>query len=87
MYDIIGKQLAQKGIHALSLASRILVKVWPKNLTLKKFMNCHKKHDDTWSVISAHWPKDTQLAYDYLKVKRLVLELLVQVVVVRRQSR
>ena len=70
MYDTIGEQLAQKGIHALSLDFRGFGESVTEEFDVGKIQALpQEKRRDAWQAMSAHWPKDVQLAYDYLKSK------------------
>jgi dienelactone hydrolase len=70
MYDNIGKQLAQQGIHALSLDFRGFGESVTKEFDVEKTQALPQEQQrEAWQILSAHWPKDVQLAYDYLKSK------------------
>jgi len=70
MYDDIGEQLAQKGIHALSLDFRGFGESVSEKFDIEKIQALpEEKQGDAWQAMSADWPKDVQLAYDYLKSK------------------
>lgn len=70
MYDKIGEQLAQKGIHALSLDFRGYGESVSDEFDMEKIRALsHEKRGDARQAMTAYWPKDVQLAYDYLRSK------------------
>lgn len=70
MYDKIGEQLAEKGIHALSLDFRGFGESVTEEFDVEKVQTLpQEKRREAWQVMSAQWSKDVQLAYDYLKSK------------------
>jgi dienelactone hydrolase len=70
MYKDIGEQLAQKGIHALSLDFRGFGESVNEEFDIEKVQALpEEKRREAWRTMSAHWPKDVQQAYDYLKSK------------------
>jgi len=70
MYDAIGEQLSQKGIHALSLDFRGFGESANEEFNAEKIQSLPRdKMRAAWSKMSESWPKDVQLAYDHLKSK------------------
>jgi dienelactone hydrolase len=70
MYNDIGKQLAQRGIHALSIDFRGFGDSISNEFnvtTLRKLPKAER--GQAWSKMSSHWPNDVQLAFNYLKQK------------------
>jgi len=70
MYNNIGEQLAQRGIHALSIDFRGFGESISNEFnvtTLRKLPKAER--GKAWSKISSHWPDDVQLAFNYLKAK------------------
>jgi dienelactone hydrolase len=70
MYDTMGQQLSEQGIHALSLDFRgfgesINVEFNVENLSALPQEERRKQ----WQVMSTHWPSDVKIAYDYLQSK------------------
>jgi len=63
MYDDIGKGLSLHGIHALSLDFRGFGESIDAETDMNKF-----GRNAIWEY-GKHWPKDTQLAYDFLRKK------------------
>jgi dienelactone hydrolase len=63
MYDGIGKGLSQRGIHALSLDFRGFGGSIDDETDMKKFGRSR------FMSYFKHWPKDVQLAYDFLRKK------------------
>ncbi|MBQ4851689.1 dienelactone hydrolase family protein, partial [Pseudoalteromonas sp. MMG012] len=70
MYTKIGEQLAQLGIHALSLDFRGFGESVNHQYDIEKVRS---QPDDTrrsaWLTLSQNWPDDVALAYNYLKSK------------------
>ncbi|WP_286261975.1 dienelactone hydrolase family protein [Thalassotalea atypica] len=70
MYDNIGKKLAKKNIHALSLDFKGFGESVSAEYDVEKLQ---KLPDDqrrkAWGAMSKSWPSDVQQAYDYLKNK------------------
>lgn len=64
MYDDIGKGLSLRGIHALSLDFRGFGESIDDKTDMKKFGRRAVAMD-----YMGHWPKDVQLAYDFLRKK------------------
>jgi dienelactone hydrolase len=70
MYNNIGEQFAQQGIHALSLDFRGFGESINDEFNVKMLRKLPKnERSEAWSRISSHWPADVQLAFDYLKDK------------------
>ncbi len=70
MYNTIGEQLAQRGIHALSLDFRGFGDSISTKYNVAKVRELpQEQRRDAWSEISAHWPSDVQIAFDYLQDK------------------
>lgn len=70
MYNNIGEQLAQRGIHALSIDFRGFGESINNEFnvtTLRKLPKAER--GQAWSKISSHWPDDVQIAFNYLKEK------------------
>jgi dienelactone hydrolase len=70
MYNDIGEQLAQQGIHALSLDFRGFGESISKEYnvaTLRKLPKAER--GKAWAAMSSHWPKDVKVAFDYLQNK------------------
>jgi len=63
MYDDIGQGLSLRGIHALSLDFRGFGESIDEETDMKKF-----GRNAIWEY-RKHWPKDVQLAYDFLRKK------------------
>ncbi|TWX50602.1 alpha/beta hydrolase family protein [Colwellia hornerae] len=70
MYNDIGQQLADKGIHALSLDFRGYGDSASGEFTPETFEALTKEERSVaWQALIAYWPNDVQLAYNYLKSK------------------
>ena len=70
MYNKIGKELAQRGIHALSLDFRGFGESINNEFNVTTFGKLPQaERRKAWSKLSSHWPTDVQLAFDYLKDK------------------
>jgi dienelactone hydrolase len=70
MYDNIGEQLAQQSIHALSLDFRGFGESTNSEFNVTNIRKLpQKERSKAWSDMSSHWPKDVQIAFDYLKDK------------------
>lgn len=70
MYNTIGEQLAQRGIHALSLDFRGFGESINEKYNVKNIRKLPQvERGQAWSSMSSHWPSDVQLAFDYLKAK------------------
>jgi dienelactone hydrolase len=68
MYNDIGQQLADKGIHALSLDFRGYGESAKGEFTPETFEALSKEEQGAaWQKLVAYWPSDVQLAYNYLK--------------------
>ncbi|MBA6256202.1 MULTISPECIES: alpha/beta hydrolase family protein [unclassified Colwellia] len=68
MYNDIGQQLANKGIHALSLDFRGYGESAKGEFNFEKVRALPSdKQSAAWQKLSTHWPSDVQLAYNYLK--------------------
>jgi dienelactone hydrolase len=70
MYNDIGQQLSDKGIHALSLDFRGFGESSNDEFSVEKVQALPKEaRNAAWQKMSKHWPSDVQLAYDHLKSK------------------
>ncbi len=70
MYDDIGKQLAEQGIHALSIDFRGFGESVSEKYSVSKVRELpQEQRRAAWSEMSAHWPSDVKLAFDYLQAK------------------
>ncbi|KGJ86849.1 alpha/beta hydrolase [Colwellia psychrerythraea] len=70
MYNNIGEQLAQRGIHALSIDFRGFGESVNNIFNVKNLRKLPKEErNKAWSNMSSHWPDDVQLAFDYLTEK------------------
>ncbi|MBA6301852.1 S9 family peptidase [Colwellia sp. MB02u-14] len=68
MYNDIGQQLADKGIHALSLDFRGYGESAKGEFNFEKVRALPSdKQSAAWQKLSTLWPSDVQLAYNYLK--------------------
>jgi len=70
MYNTIGEQLAQRGIHALSLDFRGFGDSVSTKYSVAEIRKLpQEQRSKAWSNMSAHWPSDVQIAFDYLQDK------------------
>lgn len=70
MYNDIGQQLSDKGIHALSLDFRGYGESANNEFSVEKVQALpREERSSAWQKMSKHWPSDVQLAYDHLKSK------------------
>ena len=70
MYDVIGKALAEKGVHALSLDFRGFGKSTTTEVNVDLLDGLPEQQQrDTWRSWSANWVSDTQIVLDYLRDK------------------
>jgi len=70
MYNDIGKQLSEQGIHALSLDFRGFGESANDEFNVEKLQALpREERRKAWGKMSAHWPSDVQLAYNHLKGK------------------
>jgi len=70
MYNDIGQQLSDKGIHALSLDFRGFGGSANDEFSAEKVQALSRKERGAaWQKMSTYWPSDVQLAYDHLKSK------------------
>ncbi len=70
MYNDIGQQLSEQGIHALSMDFRGFGESTSDKFDVKKLQALPREtRGKAWSEMSAHWPSDVQLAYNHLKSK------------------
>ncbi len=70
MYNDIGQQLSDKGIHALSLDFRGFGDSADDEFNVEKFQALpREERRAAWQKMSKYWPNDVQIAYDYLKSK------------------
>jgi alpha-beta hydrolase superfamily lysophospholipase len=68
MYNEVGKELAQRGIHALSLDFRGFGESISEKSNVKSIRKLPKsERGAAWSEISSHWPSDVKVAFDYLQ--------------------
>jgi esterase/lipase len=68
MYNTMGQQLSEQGIHALSLDFRGFGDSINTEFNVKKLAKLpQKERRKQWQVMSAQWPNDVKVAYDYLK--------------------
>jgi dienelactone hydrolase len=68
MYNDIGQQLADKGIHALSLDFRGYGESTTNEFNFENVRALpSNKQSAAWQKLSTHWPSDVQLTYNYLK--------------------
>lgn len=70
MYNNIGQQLSDQGIHALSLDFRGFGESANDEFNVESVQALPREaRGKAWRKMSSHWPSDVQLAYDYLKSK------------------
>jgi dienelactone hydrolase len=70
MYNDIGQQLSDKGIHALSLDFRGFGESANDEFSVEKVQALpREERRAAWQKLSKYWPSDVQLAYDHLKSK------------------
>lgn len=70
MYDNIGQGLAEQGIHALSLDFRGFGESTNTEFNVEELSKLpQEERRKQWRVMSAHWPSDVKIAYDYLQAK------------------
>ena len=70
MYNDIGQQLSDKGIHALSLDFRGFGESVNNEFNVEKINALPREEQRAaWPKMSKYWPSDVQLAYDHLKNK------------------
>ena len=70
MYNNIGQQLAERGIHALSLDFRGFGKSSNGEFNIDKIQALpREERGKAWQKMASHWPSDVQLAYNYLTSK------------------
>ena len=70
MYNEMAQQLAQRGIHALSLDFRGFGESINEEFDVEKIQALPEdERRKAWGATSVHWPDDVQLAYDYLRSK------------------
>jgi len=70
MYNNIGQQLANKGIHALSLDFRGFGESINDKFDVKKVQKLpENKRRSAWQKMATNWPSDVQQAHDFLKNK------------------
>ena len=70
MYNDIGQQLSDKGIHALSLDFRGFGGSVNDEFSAKNVQTLpREERSAAWQKMSKHWPSDVQRAYDHLKSK------------------
>jgi len=67
MYNDIGQQLSEQGIHALSLDFRGFGESTNDEFNVEKVQALpREERRNAWQKMSSHWPNDVQLAYNYL---------------------
>lgn len=70
MYNTIGEQLAQRGIHALSIDFRGFGESINAKYSVDKVRALPQdQRREAWSNMSSHWPSDVKVAFDYLQDK------------------
>jgi dienelactone hydrolase len=70
MYNDIGQQLSDNGIHALSLDFRGFGESANDEFNVEKVQALpREERRAAWQKLSKHWPNDVQQAYDHLKSK------------------
>ncbi len=70
MYNNIGQQLAEQGIHALSLDFRGFGESVDDKFSVEKIRELpQEERGKHWQQMSAHWPSDVKIAYNFLKQK------------------
>lgn len=70
MYNDIGQQLSENGIHALSLDFRGFGDSINDEFNVEKVQALpREERRKAWGEMSAHWPSDVQLAYKHLTTK------------------
>lgn len=70
MYNAIGQQLAEQGIHALSLDFRGFGESADDEFSIEQVQALpREERRAAWRRMSAHWPSDVQLAYNHLTSK------------------
>lgn len=70
MYNNIGEQLAEHGVHALSIDFRGFGESISKDFNVGDIRKLPQAdRGQAWAAMSSHWPNDVKLAYDYLKAK------------------
>lgn len=73
MYNDIGQQLSDKGIHALSLDFRGFGESANDEFSVEKVQALpREERRAAWQKMSKHWPSDVQLAYNHLISKMSV---------------
>jgi len=70
MYNNIGEQLAEQGIHALSLDFRGFGESANDEFNVEKVQALpREERRKAWQKMATNWPSDVQLAYDHLSSK------------------
>lgn len=70
MYQQVGKKLAKRNVHALSLDFRGFGKSVTNETNIKSLAKLPREEQRKgWRTIRAFWPKDVQHAYDFLRNK------------------
>lgn len=70
MYNAIGQQLAEQGIHALSLDFRGFGESADDEFSIVQVQALpREERRAAWRKMSEHWPSDVQLAYNHLTSK------------------
>jgi dienelactone hydrolase len=70
MYNDIGQELSEQGIHALSLDFRGFGESTNDVFNVEKIQTLpREERRKAWRAMSAHWPTDVQLAYNHLTSK------------------
>lgn len=70
MYQGVGQELAQRGIHSLSLDFRGFGESTSEKVNSDYFETLsQEEQSEAWRDMTAFWPSDVQLAYDFLQEK------------------
>lgn len=70
MYQHVGKKLAKQNVHALSLDFRGFGKSITDEISINSLAKLPREEQmKGWRSIRAFWPKDVQIAYDFLRNK------------------
>ena len=70
MYNDIGQQLSDQGIHALSIDFRGFGESTNDEFNVDKIQKLpREERQQAWQEMSKHWPSDVQLAYNHLTSK------------------
>ena len=70
MYDTMGQQFSEQGIHALSLDFRGFGESINAEFNVEKLSKLpQEERRKQWQIMSKNWPSDVKIAYDYLRSK------------------